>query len=100
MGVANLTQIVTGLRPAGLADDLPAAVVERGFSDSQRTTVTTVERLAFDARRLRRRVPCRRGDRRGGPARRLSSAESLPLVELRAAPGPFRSARLREHRRR
>jgi uroporphyrin-III C-methyltransferase len=52
MGVANLPHIVNGLRAAGLAADLPAAVVERGYSDSQRTTVTRLDRLAFDARRL------------------------------------------------
>jgi uroporphyrin-III C-methyltransferase len=52
MGVANLPHIVNGLRTAGLAADLPAAVVERGFSDSQRTTVTRLDRLAFDARRV------------------------------------------------
>jgi uroporphyrin-III C-methyltransferase len=38
MGMASLTQTVTGLVAAGLSADTPAAVVERGFSDSQRTT--------------------------------------------------------------
>lgn len=38
MGMAGLTQTVTGLVAAGLSGDTPAAVVERGFSDSQRTT--------------------------------------------------------------
>jgi uroporphyrin-III C-methyltransferase len=38
MGMASLTQTVTGLVAAGLRADTPAAVVERGFSDSQRTT--------------------------------------------------------------
>lgn len=87
MGVANLSQIVSGLRAEGLPDDLPAAVVERGFSDSQRTTVTTVERLAFDARRLDVASPAvvvigevaRLGDQ---------LAESLPLVDLRAETFP------------
>ncbi len=83
MGIANLTQIVAGLRTAGIADDLPAAVVERGFSDSQRTTVTTVERLAFDARRLDVASPAVVVI---GEVARLGTrlAESLPLVELRA----------------
>ena len=91
MGVANLTQIVAGLRQAGLADDLPAAVVERGFSDSQRTTVTTVGRLAFDARRLDVASPAVVVI---GEVARLGAqlAESLPLVELRRDPGAFRSA--------
>lgn len=52
MGVANLSGIAAGLRAAGLADDTAAAVVERGYSDSQRTTHTTLARLADDARRL------------------------------------------------
>jgi len=38
MGMASLTRTVTGLVAAGLPADTPAAVVERGFSDSQRTT--------------------------------------------------------------
>jgi uroporphyrin-III C-methyltransferase len=38
MGMASLTQTVTGLVAAGMSPDTPAAVVERGFSDSQRTT--------------------------------------------------------------
>ena len=38
MGMASLTQTVTGLVAAGLSGATPAAVVERGFSDSQRTT--------------------------------------------------------------
>ena len=52
MGVANLTGIAAGLRGAGMAEGMPAAIVERGFSDSQRTTHTTLARLADDARRL------------------------------------------------
>lgn len=38
MGMASLTQTVTGLMAAGMNPATPAAVVERGFSDSQRTT--------------------------------------------------------------
>jgi uroporphyrin-III C-methyltransferase len=38
MGMASLTRTVTGLVAAGLPADTPAAVIERGFSDSQRTT--------------------------------------------------------------
>ena len=52
MGISNLEQIVAGLRRAGLASSTPAAVVERGYSDSQRSTFTTVGELAADARRL------------------------------------------------
>lgn len=51
MGVAHLAAIATGLQAAGMAPDVPAAVVERGFSPSQRTTVTTLDRLPGEARR-------------------------------------------------
>lgn len=52
MGIANLEQIVAGLRAAGMAVDVPAAVIERGFSASQRSTFTTVGRLPGEVRRL------------------------------------------------
>jgi uroporphyrin-III C-methyltransferase len=57
MGIANLEQIVAGLCGAGLAVDVPAAVVERGFSASQRSTFTTVGRLPAEVRRLDLRSP-------------------------------------------
>jgi uroporphyrin-III C-methyltransferase len=53
MGVVNLEQIAAGLLRAGLGPDTPAAVVERGFSDSQRSTFSRLGSLADDARRLR-----------------------------------------------
>ena len=81
MGIANLAAIVAGLRAAGLDDDLPAAVVERGYSDSQRTTVTSVGRLALDARRLDVASPAVVVI--GEVARfAVQSAAALPLVEL------------------
>ena len=52
MGIANLEQIVAGLGAAGMAADVPAAVVERGYSPSQRSTFTTVGRLPTEVRRL------------------------------------------------
>ncbi|SDS73721.1 uroporphyrin-III C-methyltransferase [Friedmanniella luteola] len=52
MGIANLEQIVAGLCAAGLDPAVPAAVVERGFSASQRSTFTTVGRLPAEVRRL------------------------------------------------
>jgi uroporphyrin-III C-methyltransferase len=52
MGIASLEQIVAGLRAAGMAADVPAAVVERGFSPSQRSTFTTLARLPGEVRRL------------------------------------------------
>ena len=53
MGVVNLEQIAAGLLRAGLDPATPAAVVERGFSDSQRSTFSRLGSLAADARRLR-----------------------------------------------
>jgi uroporphyrin-III C-methyltransferase len=52
MGISNLPQITAGLLRAGLAPRTPAAVVEHGYSDTQRTTVTTADGLAAEVRRL------------------------------------------------
>jgi uroporphyrin-III C-methyltransferase len=52
MGIVNLEQIATGLLRAGMDPDTPAAVVERGYSDSQRSTFSRLGALAADARRL------------------------------------------------
>lgn len=57
MGITNLPQITAGLLRAGLAPTTPAAVVERGYSTTQRTTVTTAGRLADEVRRLDVRSP-------------------------------------------
>lgn len=42
MGVGTLPSMVAGLRLAGLANVTPVAVVERGFSHTQRTTTATL----------------------------------------------------------
>lgn len=52
MGILNLPQITAGLLAAGLDPDTSAAVVERGFSDSQRTTCARLGGLAAEARRV------------------------------------------------
>ena len=52
MGIVNLEQITVGLLRAGLDPATPAAVVERGCSDSQRSTFSRLDTLAEDARRL------------------------------------------------
>jgi len=52
MGITNLDQIMAGLSRAGLPPGTPAAVIERGFSDNQRSTITTAAELAATARRL------------------------------------------------
>ncbi len=57
MGIASLEQIVAGLCGAGMDASVPAAVVERGFSSSQRSTFTTVGRLPAEVRRLDLRSP-------------------------------------------
>lgn len=51
MGMNTLPQITAGLLRAGLAPHTPAAVVERGFSDQQRTLVGTVATLPDRVRR-------------------------------------------------
>ena len=50
MGVATLQQNVAGLLRRGLAPDTPAAIIERGFADTQRSTRATLGTLAAAAR--------------------------------------------------
>jgi uroporphyrin-III C-methyltransferase len=57
MGVNNLPQISAGLVRAGLHGSTPAAVIERGYSATQRTTVATVDALAGEVRRLDVQAP-------------------------------------------
>jgi len=52
MGVVNLEQIAAGLVRAGMDPATPAAVVERGWTDSQRSTFSSLASLADDARRV------------------------------------------------
>jgi uroporphyrin-III C-methyltransferase len=52
MGINNLPQITAGLVRSGLAPTTPAAVIERGYSEVQRTTVATVSTLAAECRRV------------------------------------------------
>ena len=40
MGIGTLPQLTSGLRRAGLASTVPVAIVEKGYSPEQRTTVT------------------------------------------------------------
>lgn len=42
MGVATLPHLSAGLRRHGMRPDMPLAVLERGFTPSRRTTVTTL----------------------------------------------------------
>ena len=52
MGISNLTQIVAGLCRAGLDPATPAAAIERGFSDVQRSAMSPVGKLPAEVRRL------------------------------------------------
>jgi uroporphyrin-III C-methyltransferase len=52
MGISNLTQIVAGLCRAGLNAATPAAAIERGFSDAQRSVMSPVGELPAEVRRL------------------------------------------------
>ncbi|MGF9662185.1 uroporphyrinogen-III C-methyltransferase [Arthrobacter crystallopoietes] len=57
MGVGTLPQLTAGLRRAGMRADMPVAVVERGFSDSQRTTVSTLTGIVTAAGAARVKSP-------------------------------------------
>jgi uroporphyrin-III C-methyltransferase len=52
MGIGNLAQIMAGLSVAGLPASTPAAVMERAFSDAQRSIMTTAGELAAEVRKL------------------------------------------------
>ena len=49
MSVSSLPRICRGLLDAGMAPDMPAAVVERGTLPRQRKLVSTLERLPLEA---------------------------------------------------
>jgi uroporphyrin-III C-methyltransferase len=51
MGISNLTQIVAGLCRAGLGPATPTAVIERGFSNAQRTVLSPLGQLPAEVRR-------------------------------------------------
>lgn len=42
MGVGTLPQLTSGLRAAGMSADMPLAIIEKGCSRQQRTTLTTL----------------------------------------------------------
>ncbi len=49
MGVGTLPTLTQGLLRHGVPTDLPVAIIERGFSASQRTTVSTLSAVLVDA---------------------------------------------------
>lgn len=57
MGVTRLAETAAGLIAAGRSGSTPVALVERGWTAEQRTTVTTLERAAVDATAAGVRAP-------------------------------------------
>ncbi|MEV7648388.1 uroporphyrinogen-III C-methyltransferase [Arthrobacter sp. NPDC089319] len=57
MGVGTLPQLVAGLRREGMRADMPVAIVEQGFSESQRTTVSDLAGVVTAAGSARIKSP-------------------------------------------
>ena len=57
MGVGTLPHLTAGLARAGMSASMPVAVVEKGFSTSQRTTRATLDEIAPLASQLGVRSP-------------------------------------------
>jgi uroporphyrin-III C-methyltransferase/precorrin-2 dehydrogenase/sirohydrochlorin ferrochelatase len=57
MGVTRLAETAAGLVRAGRSASTPVALIESGWTDQQRTTVTTLERAAADAEAAGVRAP-------------------------------------------
>ncbi|MBG6184156.1 uroporphyrin-III C-methyltransferase [Arthrobacter sp. CAN_A214] len=57
MGVGTLPQLAAGLTRAGMRQDMPVAVVERGYSPSQRTTTGTLATIVTAAGSARCQSP-------------------------------------------
>jgi uroporphyrin-III C-methyltransferase len=57
MGVGTLPHLTAGLTRAGMPASMPVAIVEKGFSTSQRTTRATLDEIAPLASRLGVRSP-------------------------------------------
>ncbi|WP_207456522.1 uroporphyrinogen-III C-methyltransferase [Desertivibrio insolitus] len=57
MGVNTLPHLVAGLRRNGMGAEVPLAIVERGFSESQRTTVTDLGGVLAELGRVQPRSP-------------------------------------------
>ncbi|KNC18741.1 uroporphyrin-III methyltransferase [Arthrobacter sp. RIT-PI-e] len=57
MGVSTLPQLVAGLGRGGLRPDMPVAVIERGYSASQRTTSGTLATIVTAAGAARCQSP-------------------------------------------
>lgn len=57
MGVGTLAHLASGLARHGMRGDMPVAIIERGFSDSQRTTIASVETVVTTAAGVGARSP-------------------------------------------
>lgn len=57
MGVGTLPHMAAGLRRAGMRADMPVAIVERGYSSSQRTTTGTLADIVTRAGAARVKSP-------------------------------------------
>ncbi|MFB2596972.1 uroporphyrinogen-III C-methyltransferase [Herbiconiux sp. P17] len=57
MGVSTLPQLVAGLQRHGMRADMPLALIERGFSADQRTTISTVSGAVLAAHTAQVRSP-------------------------------------------
>ncbi|NQX28080.1 uroporphyrinogen-III C-methyltransferase [Microbacteriaceae bacterium VKM Ac-2854] len=57
MGVNTLPHLAAGLQRAGMRADMPLAIIERGFTHSQRSTVSTVGAITAKLAELAPRSP-------------------------------------------
>jgi len=57
MGIGTLPQVTQGLQRFGCAAELPVAIIERGFSSEQRTTIADLGTVVFEAARVGARSP-------------------------------------------
>ena len=53
MGVGTLVPLTQGLQRFGSDRDLPVAIIERGYSASQKTTLSTLSNVVSDAAEAR-----------------------------------------------
>ena len=51
MGIGTLPQLIQGLQRWGASAELPVAIIENGFSDSQKTTISSLGATLWDAAR-------------------------------------------------
>jgi uroporphyrin-III C-methyltransferase len=57
MGMKNLPEIVTGLRDAGMANEMPAAIIQQGTLPEQKQVITTLASLPMAAQQAKMASP-------------------------------------------